>query len=63
VGAEVGEERRLAEAGEVDGFASAHLPDGGGGVGDGVGGDVGGLIEEDATWAQAHPAAFLLLLG
>lgn len=48
VNAQIGEERRAGEAeGDLDGFAVAQFPDGGGVVGDGVGGDVGCVIQED----------------
>jgi hypothetical protein len=54
VDAEVGESRSAGEAeGNVDGTAVAHVADGGGGVGDGVGGEVGSVVEEDRAWAQA----------
>jgi hypothetical protein len=54
VDAEVGEPRSAGEAeGNVDGTAVAHVADGGGGVGDGVGGEVGSVVEEDRAWAQA----------
>ena len=45
VDAQVGEVRQPGEAeGDVDGFAVAQFPDGGGGVGDGGGGDVGCVV-------------------
>ena len=62
VDADVGEARRAREAqGDLDGCAVGHPAGGGGGVGDGVGGDVCCGVEDDRARAQVAAAALLLL--